>query len=88
MVWIGDVPPGSDLGIDLFLLRFLDRFWRQQGLCLAVGGFLGEAQFPQAKGVLRDKGVPRVDFGHRGFAFGGDAVALFLGDFLTGTIVI
>ena len=31
---------------DLFLLRFLDRLWRQQRLCLAVGGFLGEPQFP------------------------------------------
>jgi len=57
IVGIDDAPLTFDLGIDLFLLRFLDGFWRQQRLCFAIGGFLGEPQFPQARGVLGNERV-------------------------------
>ena len=83
-----DPPPASDLGLDLFLLRFLDRFGRQRGLGFALGGFLGEPQFPQASGVLGNERVALGDLRHGGFPLRRDALALFLGDFLAGAIVI
>ena len=49
---------------------------------LSIGGLLGQPQFAQPQRVLRNEGVTRGDFRHRGSSLCGEAFAFFLGQFL------
>src|SRR5262245_35758461 len=63
-------------------------FGRKGGLRFAIGGLLGEPQFPQPYRVLCNEGVSRGDLRHGGPTFCGGAFALFLCQFLGGALVV